>query len=226
MGLRIVAMSDTHGMHEQVQVPAEANVIVHAGDMTGHGSLPEFIAFLDWFAAQPHQYKLCVPGNHDACVEKHTVACKTEAEVRGIKLLVNDQVEVEGVRFYGSPTTPLFCDWSFMKRRGSEIASVWKSIPKNVDVLVTHGPAYGHGDQAPPYRGSNPRHVGCLELLQRLRIVTPQLHIFGHIHGGYGVTNSDELPSTTFVNASICTEAYKPTNHCQVVSLLRSQKTG
>jgi hypothetical protein len=38
------------------------------------------------------------------------------------------------------------------------------------------------------------------------------LRISGHIHGGYGITISDEIPETTFLNVSVCTEGYRPAN--------------
>ena len=55
-------------------------------------------------------------------------------------------------------------------------------------------------------------NAGCFELFDRLRTVRPKVHVFGHIHEGYGVTVSDEVHETTFLNASICTEAYRPEN--------------
>lgn len=51
--------------------------------------------------------------------------------------------------------------------------------------------------------------VGDEELLKVINDrVRPLYHIFGHIHEGYGVEKKD---GTTFINASICTEDYKPT---------------
>jgi Icc-related predicted phosphoesterase len=51
--------------------------------------------------------------------------------------------------------------------------------------------------------------VGCPDLLAALRRLRPRLHVFGHIHEGYGVTT--EGP-TTCVNASSCTVDYEPIN--------------
>lgn len=39
--------------------------------------------------------------------------------------------------------TPVFCDWAFMKHRGEAINKIWKKIPTNIDILVTHGPPLG-----------------------------------------------------------------------------------
>ena len=45
-----------------------------------------------------------------------------------------------------------------------------------------------------------------LEAVLRLR---PRLHVFGHIHEAYGQVERDGVQ---FVNASICTLAYEPSN--------------
>ena len=84
--------------------------------------------------------------------------------------------------------------------------------PLDIDILVTHGPPWGHCDVT-PYGNLN---VGCELLMDRIIDVKPTLNIFGHIHEGYGVyTNED----TTFVNASICTADYRPTNKPIVIDL-------
>jgi len=61
-----------------------------------------------------------------------------------------------------------------------------------------------------------------------VNIVKPKLHVFGHIHSGYGTTYSmDKSPSvngpngpmTIFVNASLCNEMYEPINPIQVINV-------
>jgi len=46
--------------------------------------------------------------------------------------------------------------------------------------------------------------------------VHPRLHVFGHIHDGYGTAFSGP---TLMVNASTCDEAYRPVNRPVVVDL-------
>jgi Icc-related predicted phosphoesterase len=55
---------------------------------------------------------------------------------------------------------------------------------------------YGILDAAP---GSE-AHAGCQELLEAVMRIRPKLHVFGHIHAGYGVFRNE---FTTFVNASL-----------------------
>lgn len=214
--LKIVAISDTHGYHRQIKLP-EGDVLVHSGDFCRRGDFSEYTDFVRWLSEQPHAHKVFTCGNHDKCCEDLLDICKTVTK-KNVHFLVNDSVTIGGKVFYGSPITPQFGGWSFMRDRGARIAAEWSLIPKSTDVLITHGPAYGHGDLA-PRRVENARVAGCLELLKRIQVVRPQLHVFGHIHDGYGVSQSDEIRETTFVNASTCNEQYQPVNPPIIITI-------
>jgi Icc-related predicted phosphoesterase len=215
--MRIVAISDTHGLHRAVDIP-DGDVLVHAGDCLRLGNFAELRDFCDWYSKQPHRYKVLVAGNHDGIfqTEFHLVQSLIPDN---ITYLQDSSVSICGKVFYGAPWTPVFFDWAFMKVRGESMARVWANIPDDVDVLVTHGPAFGQGDLAPPYKTRHPRTTGCLELLKRIQETQPKLHIYGHIHAGHGITQSDALPMTTFINASISTEKYAPTNKPIVIDI-------
>lgn len=74
----------------------------------------------------------------------------------------------------------MFCDWAFNLPRGQPCLDKWDLIPADVDVLMTHGPPLGHGDQC-----ESGLRAGCLQLLDTIQQrVKPQYHIFGHIHEG------------------------------------------
>ena len=47
----------------------------------------------------------------------------------------------------------------------------------------------------------------------------PLLHVFGHIHGGHGVHAHAALPATTFVNAAVCDDEYRPVQKPVLVTL-------
>ena len=47
----------------------------------------------------------------------------------------------------------------------------------DTDVLVTHGPPRAH---------LNLLGIGCVFLLDAVWRVRPRLHVFGHVHEGYG----------------------------------------
>ena len=43
-------------------------------------------------------------------------------------------------------------------------------------------------------------HSGCRELFDAVMRVRPKLHVFGHVHGAYGIFQTEH---TTFVNAAL-----------------------
>lgn len=210
MPVKIVAISDTHGFHEELELPP-GDVLVHSGDWSRAGSRGEMVEFLAWMAAQPHAHKVLVAGNHDLFLEREPEEARALVPA-AITYLHDSGAEVAGLRFWGAPWTPEFFDWAFMLPRGEPLRARWDLIPAGTEVLVTHGPPYGHGDVAAPFPKLPPRAVGCFELLQAVRRVRPRLHLFGHIHEGYGVSRSDELPGTVFANAATCTVDYAPRN--------------
>jgi Icc-related predicted phosphoesterase len=216
--LVVVALSDTHGLHKHVAVPP-GDVLIHAGDICKVGHMSEVKKFAKWLDKLPHKHKLIVPGNHDKAIEERLHEARQVFEKVGAWLLVNEEAVINGVKFWGSPVTPTFLHWYFMKDRGPEIAEVWSQIPWDVDVIITHGPPYGHGGLAPPYRTPCPKEAGCLELLKRIKQIhvasgymNPRYHVFGHIHDGYSATQSDEFGGLVFINASTCNEQYQPVN--------------
>jgi Icc-related predicted phosphoesterase len=76
-------------------------------------------------------------------------------------------------------------------------------------VLVTHRPPHGVLDLVPRDLAGAYENTGCKELLRAVKRIKPKLHVFGHIHEGYGVNRGDEI---TFLNACICDAAYRPIN--------------
>ncbi|KAG0278993.1 metallophosphoesterase domain-containing protein 1 [Linnemannia gamsii] len=125
---------------------------------------------------------------------------------------------VEGYRIWASPWQPEFWEWAFNEVRG-KLKDIWKHIPEDTDILMTHGPPKYHGDIVPHDKNL---HVGCEELLERLKVVRPLYHVFGHIHEGYGVSKiewDEEDRSTVCINASTCTVNYKPLNPPIIVDL-------
>jgi Icc-related predicted phosphoesterase len=61
--------------------------------------------------------------------------------------------------------------------------------------------------------------VGCKALYQRIQLIKPKLHVFGHIHESYGKQQDDENQSTIFINAATCNIRYHPVQSPIVVEL-------
>jgi len=200
----------------------DGDILIHAGDATMMGRMNEIAAFGAWFRHLPHKHKVFVAGNHDWMFEKNP-SLATDLLNQGIlglsntpkvTYLLDNIVEIEGLKIYGSPWQPRFYDWAFNLDRGETIKRKWDLIPEGLDVLITHGPAHGVQDQISPVLGGE--HLGCEELMAAVNRVKPKIHVFGHIHGGYGKT---QYANTLFINASICDEAYKPIHEPIVIDL-------
>lgn len=205
--MRLVLFSDTHGMHEDVIIP-DGDVLIHAGDFSGEGSIQEQQAFDQFLGSLPHRHKIVIAGNHDWQMEQYA---KTQPVFHHAEYLQDSSVEIDGIRFYGAPWQPQFYDWAFNLPRGEALAEKWSTIPANTDVLITHCPPQGVLDKI--YDGTA---VGCEALAETIERVQPRLHVFGHIHEDYG---SCKIGNTTFVNACSCTFRYQPLNPCVLFDL-------
>jgi len=203
--MRFVCTSDTHTLHERVPIP-DGDVFIHAGDFTSCGELPDIARFNAFLGKLPHTHKIVIAGNHDFAFERQPALARSL--LTNCLYLQDSETVIDGVRIYGSPWQPWFYDWAFNLQRGPEIKAKWDRIPDDVQILVTHGPSLGHGDEVLRPSGKGER-VGCEDLLAAIKRIKPAYHVFGHIHEGYGITK--EGP-TTCVNACMCDDRYNPVN--------------
>ena len=213
--MKITTVSDTHGFHFGVErwiidcaprSPDEKSLIIHAGDCTSLGTEAQFEQFCDWYGQLPFTYKVLTPGNHDLVAEKMPGFVKEVAEKRGIIYLDNSGCTVEGIKIWGSPFTPIYGRWAFMKPR-DQMASVWEQIPDDTEILVTHGPAHRILDKV-----KEGQRVGCEALaarIEELKTKSLRYHICGHIHEAHGMWARGDV---SFINASICNLYLVPVN--------------
>jgi Icc-related predicted phosphoesterase len=197
--LRIVIVSDTHGLHERLGDLC-GDVLIHCGDFgIGDSEAPETLRSLDaWFARQDFRHILCTGGNHDFHVEE--LLERHDAPFRNARYLKGEAVVLDGVTFYGAPWVPeLTSSAHYMP--DTELAHAWTKIPESTDVLITHTPPRGILD-----RNSMEKECGCATLRDRLTVVRPRLHCFGHIHASAGTI---EVAGTTYVNASMVNSKYE-----------------
>jgi hypothetical protein len=85
----------------------------------------------------------------------------------------NGDFPEDNIRIYGSPHQPFFFNWAFnLPRNGPELAEKWAAIPENTDILITHGPSWGHNDTTQYDRN---RHLGCELLRERIDVIRPKI---------------------------------------------------
>jgi Icc-related predicted phosphoesterase len=201
--VRFVAISDTHCRHHSLHLPA-GDVLLHAGDICYKGNKEEVKDFLQWFSQQKFLHKIFIAGNHDFFIESAKVSELATLIPENVIYLNDSGITIDGINIWGSPITPWFFNWAFNRHRGEEIQKHWNLIPADTHVLMTHGPVLGIHDVV-----INGRHVGCKDLLAKVKEIKPKVHVCGHIHEGYGVKQKFGVK---FINASVLNETYELMN--------------
>ncbi|CEL09728.1 hypothetical protein ASPCAL12859 [Aspergillus calidoustus] len=203
--IHIVCISDTHNTTPSLP---DGDILIHAGDLTQSGSWCELEAQIAWLDAQPHRFKVVVAGNHEICLDSSFPVPRASSGPQG-EQEVKEGGEGEGedggdqpidwksliylentsatlrlgssreIKIFGSPYTPKHGNWAFQYPRTR--TGIWDEtgIPEDTDILITHGPPKGHLDLG---------FMGCAGLRSVLWGMErkPLLHVFGHVHGGYG----------------------------------------
>ena len=210
MKKRLTFISDTHTKHEKLNgfLPG-GDILLCAGDISSRGYKTELENFFKWFdGIDNYDHKIFIAGNHDfgfqdepETIKGLLTGYKTIDYLQDEYLGIQDGDEPE-LKIWGSPWQPEFHNWAFNLPRGEKIKEKWDLIPDDVDILITHGPAFGKLDYV-PYDGLN---VGCEELLKRIEEVKPKIHLSGHIHSGWGYVFNGE---THFLNAAILNDRYE-----------------
>lgn len=214
--MRIVMVSDTHNKHNKIVLP-EGNILVHSGDFSGMGKKSEVKNFFKWITKQSDNFEhiVFIAGNHELSFEDKAswVDELIDGLPKNVHYLEDSEVIIDGMKFYGTPWQPEFYNWAFNLKRGVECAEKWALIPEDTDVLLSHGPPKYMCDYMP----WDLINIGCQDLLNRVMVVKPKLHVFGHIHVGYGYKEYEDV---LFVNASTCNESYDPVNKPIVVEYI------
>ena len=206
---KVLCMSDTHSKHNQI--PKEwlepADIIIHAGDISNVGSFLDIEHFCMWFSSlDQYKHKIFIAGNHDWSFQTspdHTADILSRFP--NVTYLQDSSVTVEGLKIYGSPWQPEFCDWAFnLPRNGEQLEEKWNAIDVDTDILITHGPAWGMLDIIP----GNLR-VGCEILTEKIKNSKVRTLICGHIHHSYGEMMRDWVH---YINAATLNERYEVQN--------------
>lgn len=204
--MKITCISDLHGYYPELP---GGDLLIVAGDLTKRDDAWEYIEFGQWLNSCKYRKKIVIGGNHDNIAQRAPPFIDPGTDEWSY--LFDSAYEFEGLKIWGSPWTSKFpginpkcC--AFTCDTDEELAEKWKIIPNDIDILVTHGPAWGIGDKT--WRGEN---VGSRSLgLKAADMNPPKLWVWGHIHEAYGeqVTRS----GCRLINASHVNEYYEPVN--------------
>lgn len=207
--MKIWHISDTHGYHDLLKVPDGIDMVIHSGDCSNprdpYNNEPEVREFIHWFKSLPIKHKVYVAGNHDTSIEKRLVT-KQDFTDYNIVYLENEYVEIDGIKLFGSPHTPEFNNWAFMKSR-QKLERFWRNaIHEPCDVVITHGPPKGILDKSYDKIGRM-ESCGDKSLFNQVLAMQPAYMCFGHIHNYEDIINAGMLKlsayDTWFSNGSV-----------------------
>lgn len=224
MELKIACISDTHNNGMPHSIFPDADILIHAGDGTSRGTIEQVKYFAKELGKLGHAHQepgyqaiIFVPGNHDWLFEKEEKLARNIMAEYGIITLINESIKINGFNIWGSPVCPPFYNWAFYKK-DEERKALWDLIPKNTDILITHGPPKYILDEVQEFNhmGYEIIHTGCAHLHNKVIELKPKAHIFGHIHEGYG---QKQMGETLFVNAALMNRAYVPVNDVQIITI-------
>lgn len=190
---RIVATSDLHG--ELPDIP-ECDLLIIAGDICPDGP-PAFQAkWLDgecrkWLEGISSQEIVLVAGNHDQIFEKESYLPKDLPWY----YLKDSSIDLFGFKIYGTPWQLPF--WGAFNLPEEELAKKYANIPKDVDIFISHGPAFEILDEVGKFKI---QHTGSRSLKNKVFEIKPKLFICGHIHEAYGMCTSEGI---IFANVSL-----------------------
>lgn len=207
----MISITYTSDLHGYQPILTGGDLLIIAGDLTARNTFEEYERFNRWLEKLDYRCKIVIAGNHDGLIELEKIVIDNDSQ--GIHYLCDSGFEFEGLKIWGSPYTPTFLNWYFMRNRGKDIKRHWDLIPSDTDILVTHGPPYGIFDET-----SEKRHVGCQDLMEQVQErVKPRFHCFGHIHEGG--SNKTEIDEVTYINCSFVDERYRPVNPPIIINL-------
>jgi Icc-related predicted phosphoesterase len=248
---RVLIISDTHGLPianednfnelrldrglEEIafQEPlAEADVVLHCGDLTRNSRLEEYKITFDFLRRIKAPLKLVIGGNHDLALDKmaYRQQLKFYESVRGPSFLKEDKnlprellsivesARDDGVHYLEEGT------YEFVLQNGAKLRlyasphtpvyGSWAfqypdkhdfNIPGDVDIAMTHGPPRSVRD----YTWSGVP-AGCPQLFRAIYNARPKIHCYGHIHEAWGaelvtwrnMPTGEHIHATTVIDAS------------------------
>ena len=201
--VRLVVISDTHGLHNDLVLPA-ADLLVHCGDFSNQGTLTEVRAFRQWLEEEEVQQRypeiILIGGNHDCKPSRSDLKKEFSGNPR-INFLNDESILCAGGRIciHGA-------SWETCQRDQFSLACQWvattsTTITRPVDVFLSHMPPY-----VPLATKSAMSQAGSIELTDMVLTNRIPLLCCGHFHWGRGAVqffhggdDSSNKPSSSWL---------------------------
>ena len=233
-------LSDIHGyppLDEDRKELVTCDVVCLCGDVFEGTHLEDFAneQIIDWMKSLTDAGKrvIMTPGNHDIMLYRgwlesnnlpidnycrhiwHAYPFTAEdlKKMCSCEVLIDEGTTVNDIKIWGTPWSPLFCNWSFMQDE-NDLYEKFSKIPKDVNVVLSHTPPRKEFLEWDIDISDYDRtvHCGSKELTKVIEENLNFATIFcGHIHSG----NHDSkkfiiAPNNIAINVSYVNENYKP----------------
>lgn len=170
--------------------------------------------FRKWAGELPCDKVLFIAGNHELHFpgkkiiyeslfskdDKITYLCHSE--------YIHKSKDGKEYKIFGTPYCKQFMNWAFMYPN-EELEKIFKNIPNDLDILISHDNPYGYGDivlQECPWADGS--HIGNIPLAKAIEEKQPKYQFNGHLH------SCEHSPimigNTKHYNCSIKDEQYNP----------------
>ena len=218
--LNICAISDLHGyLPDNIR---NSDLLVIAGDVVPLDIQTNMQASKEWFATVfnnwvdnlPVKDVIMIAGNHDFALERNVITSEEGiSEITSVLTskccyLKDEIIEYEGKHIYGTPWCHLFGRWAFMTSDNS-LEIIFKKIPENLDLLITHDAPYGCTDIClQDVSWNKHEHIGSKPLREAILEKNPLKVVHGHLHSTSH--DWDTLGNSLVRNVSLVDEHYKP----------------
>lgn len=213
--MKIVAISDLHGLFPKIEEKS-FDVLCICGDvfpLRAQHNIPQCEnwlrkTFIPWCESLPCKEVLLVAGNHDIYFERvmHPDIIEVFKDSK-VRYLENDLIELDGIKFYGTPYCKVFGNWAFM-REDDRLAMYFENIPEDLDILLTHDAPYGTSDVCEEEMWWNTHyHIGSIPLRDAIIAKQPKFNLHGHLHSANH--ECEMLNNTKVYCVSVVDEQYE-----------------
>lgn len=214
--MKIVAISDLHGILPKSREFTPCDVIIIAGDISPlHIQKNSFDAsvwfgytFLHWCETLPCTKVIVIGGNHDFFLDDNQPYISITRKFCNNKViyLKNSGYKWSRKRFFGLPFVQDLPPWAF-NISDEQAQNIYQSIP-DCDVLITHTPPFDAAATGRVYASNDYPDYGSVTLHQAIKNKNIDLIICGHVHSGNHALA--EWENHKIVNVSYLDEEYRP----------------
>jgi Icc-related predicted phosphoesterase len=199
--IKIISTSDTHGYTFVDKVP-KCDILCISGDISPVNMSHGYVTQKSWFESnfisdlkaikKKARNVVFIAGNHDTYLSEMNISKRNDVIrdmlPKKVHYLCDDLTDIEGIRIYGSPwcNLPVWGDkgppvWNFAER-DIVLNNIYQNMPSDIDILITHGPAYGQCDSICEGSHAGTQYIGSPALRNRLNTSNVRYVLSGHIH--------------------------------------------